>query len=212
MSDGDDMFRKTRKVARYVASSPSKMLGINQIRQTNRMVLEQYRSLKAPICPHCYQAIMWLDESQNGIRRTFEDNSSIDLYHWICQNPTCKADEFLPADMHLAKEWAKAMHNETAFEQVQQMDEADIEPYLKTHRVFSRVLYLAALLCILFMLYNIIFSESAAFKSLVIYIPVTTAFFVSGMKRSYRHWQLKNRRLFDDKNFKEWFHSGQWFV
>lgn len=212
------MFRRTKKVTKYLAAAPLKVMGISVIRQNNQILKEQFYKLNAPVCPHCFESIMMLDESRTGVRRTYEaenpedGNQTVELYHWVCQNPECEADELMPLDNNEARDWAKQLHNELASEKIQVMEEAEMEPYVKTHRVFARIMYACSFACILYFLYAAAFSDTSLFKLLLIYLPVSAAFFVNGMKRSYRCWQLRERRLFDEGAFKEWLGTGRWFV
>lgn len=207
------MFKGAWKATKYLGSMPLKILGITYIRRNNQIMRDQLHKLKSPICPHCYESVLFLDESRNGVRRTYEDGQRIvDLYHWLCQNPDCQADELLPMDLDDAREWAKQIHNDVAAKQIETMQADDMEPYLKTHRVFSRIMYLGAFICLLFLFYGLAFSNTSVLKLLIIYITIGAAFFVNGMKRSYRCWQIQNKRLFDQAAFKDWLRNGRWFV
>lgn len=207
------MFERTKKVTGFLAKMPASVLGITQIKQNNTFLKQQWRSISGPVCPHCYQAIMLLDPEQKGVRRRSEDGQSyVDLYHWVCTSKTCDADELLPENTAEAREWACDIHNQLVSEKVGDMDEEDMSPYLKSHLVSSRIMYSLSFVCLLFMMGSMAFSDTSIFKIFILYMPVAIACFVAGFKRSYRHWQLSNKRLFDETAFKEWLSSGKWFV
>lgn len=214
------MFDRSKKVGKYFFSMPQKALGIGQISQNYKLIKQRYGLLKAPICPYCYQAIMILDTSSEGIRRTFEvensggdiENVTIDLYKWRCLNPNCESEEYLPESKSEAKDWAKEMHSAMVAEQITELSTDELSLYAKTHKIYSRIFYFASFVCFVYLIYLIAFTKTEIIRTFITYICVSTAFFANGMRRSYRFWQAQNRIIFKEKAFKEWFQSGKWFV
>lgn len=214
------MFKRSRKISKIMVSLPIKALGGKQIGQNNELLKQQYRKIKAPMCPHCYESIMEIDIDSPGVRRTFEiqndDGSvntvSVNLYKWVCLNKNCGVAELMPESNSEAKEWAKDMHNAIVADKITDLTDEELDQYAKTHKFYSRLYYLAALVCFLYFMYILAFSKISIFKICLPYTGVTTAFFVNGMRRSYRYWQLQNKIIFQEGAFKEWLKSGNWFV
>lgn len=214
------MLNRSRKVSKVLVSMPIKALGINHIGQNNELLKKQFRKIKAPTCPHCYEGIMEIDINSPGVRRTFEiqnndgsvNNVSVNLYKWVCLNKDCGADELMPESNSEAKDWAKDIHNAIVADKITDLTDEEQEQYAKTHKFYSRLYYLVALACFLYFMYILAFSNISILKIFLPYTCVITAFFVNGMRRSYRYWQLENKIIFQEGAFKEWLKSGNWFV
>lgn len=215
------MFNRTKKVGKYIlVSIPSKIIGLESIKNNNRIVKRQYQLLNAPICPYCTTAKMELDTNKEGRHRTFkildenekEIEFGVDLYYWNCLNPKCRAYELLPLDKIDAKKWAQTMQNSFASERINNLSNSEYNTNIKSHIFYSRLFYTAALCCFIYLIYCILFTDAPLLRILIPYTAIIIAFFVNGMRRSYRYWQLKNKIIFQDGSFKKWLYKGRWIV
>lgn len=211
------MLKRTKKTVAFLFKKmPADVFGFSQIKRNNVFLKQKWQDLSGPVCPHCAQAVMVLDTEREGVRRRSADGEDgetyTDLYHWVCPSEFCGADEMLPEKPAQAREWAKTIRNRIVAEQIPEMDEDQMSPYLKTHRITSRIMYGLSFLCLMFMAANILFWQDSLTRTLFIYTPVAAAFFSCGLKRSYRYWQLSNKRLFDETALRDFLSSGQWFI
>lgn len=214
------MFKRTKQLGRwFFVSIPSKALGLHTIQKNNQFIKSVFKLSKAPICPYCASAKMQLETQEKGIRRTIKDTENkmaeevtVDLYIWTCLNPDCRAKELLPRDKPSAKNWAQEMRNSYIREKIYELTDNEYKQYYNYHVYYSRIYYIAALLCFIYLFYCIINSNASLLRIIPTYMAVIMAFFVNGMRRSYRSWQLKNKIIYKENTFKLWLIRGKWFV
>ena len=177
------MLKQTKKTVAFLFKKmPAEVFGFSQIKRNNVFLKQKWHDLSGPVCPHCAQAVMVLDTEREGVRRRSADGETYtDLYHWVCPSELCGADEMLPEKPAQAREWAKTIRNHIVAEQIPEMDEDQMSPYLKTHRITSRIMYGLSFLCLMFMAANILFWQDSLTRTLSIYTPVAAALFSVGL-------------------------------
>lgn len=199
-------FKRTRNALKWtLISVPLGVLGYKQIKQGNKVMGNLIHQLANPTCPECNRGVMVLDEDADGI---LQENGE-PLYPWHCN--ACEYFLFAPVDNKQTKNMVGQVRAENTLKTIGSIDDEELELYAKTQRMTSRVFFLCSVLTMFGFFYMVAFSD-ASFLICLNYLAIAIALWTFGMVRSYRHWQLMNRKLFIKGTFLQWVKTEKWMI
>ena len=198
---------KTKKFFKFTfVSVPLGVLGIHQLRRGNKAMQQMVQSISNPSCPNCEKGVLILDKDAEG----FINNDDSEAYYpWICSQ--CEYKIFAPVNIQKAKEIVKKQKTSFVTEKIQTISDSELEEYSKTHKISSRIFFSFSILTFLGFFYMLSFSN-AKIMTCMNYLFISIAFGIYGLVRSYRYWQLTNKKLYIDNSFKNWIKNEKWFV
>lgn len=184
---------------------PSSMLGINQLRMGNQHISSLWRSLVAPRCPECEKGVLSCYEEGEPL---FDEPSGRPLYPWICNK--CDYRLYAQKDQKTVEQIARNRQKEIVLEQISDIDRDELESIANKHRLQSRIFYAAS--CITFFGFLYMIANGASLIATLQWLSICFCFWVFGLKRAYRYWQVTTVTIFKKGAFGYWFRNGRWFV
>lgn len=196
MSRAGKVVANTVAATRYVfVGMPMAILGLSHLRRGNSQIGMMWRSLTAIRCPECGAGVMNIEESQGGEAL------------WRCS--ACPFEMVSAPDKDTAKIDFDAHRIARLQDLATTMEEGQRLALRRGHILHSRTFYGASLVVFAGAIYMIV---DGGFMAGLSWLSMSTYFFVKGLQKAYRSWQIDQGRLFVPGSFQLWWRSGKWFV
>ncbi|MBU9439557.1 hypothetical protein KTE91_31260 [Burkholderia multivorans] len=181
--------------------------------QLNKRLFLWIRSLWTravnPPCPECDGGILFVRSDAPPVLDQLEgQRDHKPLYPWVCNH--CGFGVLAGRDHQHVQEIAGRHRIARAHDVFGELEMQQREEFAWKHRIASRLFFVAAAL-VLANGIHMLASGSPLILALN-WLSFALMFWVFGMKRSYRSWQVVTGRLFEEGAAKHWFHHERWFV
>ena len=164
-----------------------------------------------PACPQCEEGVLLgqrdtepvavIEQGERGTRQR-------KLYPWVCNH--CGYELMEELDQKRVRATAGRLRMERAQSVFSELELAEREAFARRHKIASRIFYVVALL----MFANGV-RMLATGTSLILTLnwgSFALMFFVFGMKRSYRSWQVMSGHIFESGAARHWFRYEKWLI
>lgn len=198
------------KVAKFVTvTMPLSMFGWH----LNKSIFLWGRSLWAhsvnPTCPDCDTGILLV---QHDAHPTLDQRDGVPdsrpLQPWVCNH--CGFGMLAPTTSQGIREVANNHRLARARVLFGELSMAERQEFGRKHRIASRIFFVAATLIAANGIY--LFATAAPFIVALNWLSFAFMFWVFGMKRSYRAWQVVTGHIFQEGAAKHWFDHEKWLV
>lgn len=203
------MWDSGKKAVKFTfVSMPLSILGINQLKMGNQQISALWRSISNPVCPDCDKGVMVMEDEEGQVIDQQPNGKSRHLHTWTCKN--CGWGFLEVSDIRKVREGCIRYRNERVKISLSDLEFSEREQFSRAHKFHSRAFFIAAFIGIAGFIYMI--ASGASFMIALNWLSISFAFWVFGMKKSYRSWQVRTGSLFVDGSFWFWFKHEKWFI
>lgn len=161
-----------------------------------------------PSCPMCERGVLMCNHDAEPAQQPDGSKGSVPLFPWVCTD--CAFTVYEPRNPAGVRHTVSLLKQQQAKAAFTELELADRERFAKGHRTSSRIFYVAATL--MFGNFIRLLIENAPLLIAINWLCFSFMFWVFGMKRSYRAWQIANGHLFEKGAFAYWFKHGKWLI
>jgi hypothetical protein len=161
-----------------------------------------------PACPVCDRGVLLCDHTNGPVREASSPDGPLQLFPWTCCD--CGFGLLEVSRASVARETAARLRQQraqAAFTQLQMEERAKLA---RGHRIGSRIFYVVAALTFANFVNLLMIGAPILFS--INWATFSFMFWVFGMKRAYRAWQVSNGHLFKAGAFWHWFKHGKWLI
>lgn len=181
--------------ANHVGGTVRNNIDHYETREIRGLIVRQVKELRTTRCPAC-DAPMDIIKNQSGTSIRACTSCDYTQPHYI----DTKTAEY--QDLTAIQQAAMDRYNALSDDQIGNLK--------RNFSLLSRTLYAVASICLIIMLYYMIFSESGSV--MLLYLIMAVAAGSNAVRFSYRHWQITNAIFYQPGSFTSWLNSGKWFV
>ena len=204
------IFKPARKAAKFAfVAVPAGIFGW----QLNKRLFFWLRSLWSrsvnPACPSCDGGVLYSQASVDPVlEHDAHSASPRQLYPWVCNHCGWAVLESL--DAKRVREVVARARAERAMAAFPLIEMAEREAISKKHRVGSRIFFGVAALTFANGVYML--ASGMSVFLVLNWMSFSFMFWVLGMKRSYRAWQVTSGHLFEEGALKYWLKHEKWLI
>jgi hypothetical protein len=197
------------RVTKYVTvTMPLSMFGW----QLNKGLFEWNRSMWTrtinPKCPDCDAGVLMAQRETPAILDQIEGGDSRPLQAWSCNH--CGFGMLAPEGRDGIREVANRHRLARARMAFGDLSLAEREAFGRQHRISSRIFFSAATVIGAHGIY--LLASAAPLMMALNWLSVAFVFWVLGMKKSYRSWQVTTGHIFQEGAARHWFGHEKWLV
>jgi hypothetical protein len=161
-----------------------------------------------PDCPECNKGVLICDQNYDPSGHTQNVKGTQTLFAWVCTD--CNYALLESKNPKVVRNAVAAIRQQQAKAAFSEMEQAELQRLAMGHRRGSRIFYAAALLT--FANFARLLSTDAPIMFSTNWLCFAIMFWVFGMKRAYRCWQVSEGHLFQAGAFRHWFKQGKWLI
>ena len=201
------IFNGMKKVVKFTTvTAPLNIIGWNHNKRMFNTIRTYFTRSVNPPCPMCDSGVMVCVKTLGTVPSATK--ASEPLHSWGCTGCDFGLLEIdnkkRVREVVTRMRWTRAKQ---AFTQVEQDERLRIA---RTHRIASRIFFVMAAVIFANCIRFIVTGEPVMMT--LNWASVTLMFWVSGMKRSYRAWQVAEGHLFEEGAFWYWFKNASWLI
>jgi hypothetical protein len=202
------LINKAGKAAKFaVVTVPLGIIGWNQNRKTFMFLRGFWTRSVNPSCPECERGVLLCDTATpTNVKNA--GKASTQLFPWVCSD--CQYTLYEPRNPTAVRGAVALLKQQQAKAAFTELELAERELIAKRHRLSCRIFFVAAALTFANFIRLLIINAPLMFS--VNWFSFAFMFWVFGMKRSYRAWQIANGHLFEKGAFAYWFKQGKWLI
>lgn len=195
------------KTARFAfVKVPMAILGVNQLKGGNQLIADLWRSLSNPVCPACDKGVMSIKTEVDPLYDQSSDGTMQRLYPWSCKK--CGWEFLETNDPRKVNAHCVQLRNERVKASLSTLEMAQREPIARSHKLHSRAYFTAFTITMLGAIYMT--ATGVSFITVANWLSMAFLFFVFGIKKSYRAWQVSTGNIFIEGSFWFWFRNEKW--
>lgn len=201
--------KRAAQAAKYVTvTMPLSMFGW----QLNKGLFAWNRSMWTrtinPTCPDCDAGVLLAQRDSPAILDQTEGGDARALQAWACNR--CGFGMLAPEGRDGIREIANHHRLARARLQFGELSLAEREAFGRQHRIASRIFFVAATLIGAHGIY--LLASAAPLIIALNWLSFAVMFWVFGMKKSYRSWQVTTGHIFQEGAARHWFGHEKWLV
>lgn len=202
------LISKAGKAAKFtVVTVPLGILGWNHNKKMFMFLRGFWSRSVNPSCPECDRGVLLCDKTTpTSVKNA--GKAATQLFPWTCSD--CQYTLYEPANPSAVRSTVALLRQEQAKATFTEMELAEREQIAKRHRLSCRIFYVAAAFTFANFIRLLMINAPLMFS--VNWLCFAFMFWVFGMKRSYRAWQIANGHLFEKGAFSYWFKHGKWLI
>lgn len=200
---------RAAKAAKYVTvTMPLSMFGW----QLNKGLFAWNRSLWTqavnPTCPDCNAGVLVTQRDAPVILDQTDGGDGRPLQPWVCNH--CGFGMLAPEGHNGIREVANRHRLARARVAFGDLSMAEREAFGRQHRIASRIFFTAAAVIGAHGIY--LLASAAPLIIALNWLSFAFMFWVFGMKKSYRSWQVTTGHIFQEGAARHWFGHEKWLV
>lgn len=200
---------RAAQAAKYVTvTMPLSMFGW----QLNKGLFAWNRSLWTrtvnPTCPDCNAGVLVAQRNAPAILDQTDGDDARTLQPWVCNH--CGFGMLAPEGHNGIREVANRHRLARARVAFGDLSMAEREAFGRQHRIASRIFFTAAAVIGAHGIY--LLASAAPLIIAINWLSFAFMFWVFGMKKSYRSWQVTTGHIFQDGAARHWFGHEKWLV
>lgn len=200
---------RAAQAAKYVTvTMPLSMFGW----QLNKGLFAWNRSLWTrtvnPTCPDCNAGVLVAQRNAPAILDQTDGDDARPLQPWVCNH--CGFGMLAPEGHNGIREVANRHRLARARVAFGDLSMAEREAFGRQHRIASRIFFTAAAVIGTHGIY--LLASAAPLIIAINWLSFAFMFWVFGMKKSYRSWQVTTGHIFQDGAARHWFGHEKWLV
>lgn len=197
------IFKPVNKAAKFTfVTAPQSIFGWQLNKRLFLWIKSFWTRSVNPSCPECDQGVMLLSSDTEP-----NDGQSNQLHPWVC---THCGYALLESNVKRVREVVSDHRFERAKEAFSDMELKTREQLARKHRISARIFFLFALLTFMHAIYMVV--TGVAWLPTINWAAFSLMFWVFGMKRSYRSWQVISGHIFETGAFGHWFKQEKWLI
>lgn len=162
-----------------------------------------------PACPDCDEGVLLC---QRNVEAVFEQTERGDrprqLYPWVCNH--CGYGLLESLDHKRVREVTGHHRTERARSVFTELELQEREAFSRKHRIASRIFFVASLLTFANSIHML--ASGLSMIPTLNWASFSLMFWVFGMKRSYRSWQVMSGHIFEHGAARYWFKHEKWLI
>lgn len=200
---------RAAQAAKYVTvTMPLSMFGW----QLNKGLFAWNRSLWThtvnPTCPDCNAGVLVAQRNAPAILDQTDGDDARPLQPWVCNH--CGFGLLAPEGHNGIREVANRHRLARARVAFGDLSMAEREAFGRQHRIASRIFFTAAAVIGAHGIY--LLASAAPLIIAINWLSFAFMFWVFGMKKSYRSWQVTTGHIFQEGAARHWFGHEKWLV
>jgi hypothetical protein len=204
------MKKPAGKAAKFVfVTAPLSIFGWELNKRLFSMIRVMWTRTVNPACPMCEQGVLVihrdiapvLDQNEQG-------QASRELYPWACSH--CNHAMLEVADARKVKEVADRIRLEQAKSMFSEIEMKERDDIARKHKWGSRLFFVVSTL--VFINFIRMLANGSTLILTLNWASFAFMFWVFGMKRSYRAWQVLSGHIFERGAFWHWLRHEKWLV
>lgn len=200
---------RAAQAAKYVTvTMPLSMFGW----QLNKGLFAWNRSLWTrtvnPTCPDCNAGVLVAQRNAPAILDQTDGDDARPLQPWVCNH--CGFGLLAPEGHNGIREVANRHRLARARVAFGDLSMTEREAFGRQHRIASRIFFTAAAVIGAHGIY--LLASAAPLIIAINWLSFAFMFWVFGMKKSYRSWQVTTGHIFQDGAARHWFGHEKWLV
>jgi hypothetical protein len=164
------------------------------------------RSVNPP-CPECDKGVLVCDAKAEPTVLQREGQAT-ELLPWSCIH--CRYTLLEEADPTRVREIVASRRKQRTLNAYSALQRGEMEKIARSHRIACRVFYIVSALTFVNAIYLV--TSDAALLVALDWGLFSVMFWILGMKRAYRTWQVTHGVLFREGAFWYWFKHEKWLV
>jgi hypothetical protein len=184
---------------------PFSVVGIFQLKTGNQIIKQLWQSLYYPKCPECLKGILFPENHfDEQFLNKLKNDDPCQFHCSHCNfilNSTKKNINFDTYKLRVTKN-INILNDPL----IQKQKEFSI----KSHKYTSRIFYTTSFISIAYGMFQIAFGGSLL--HIINIMAISLPFFIAGLVRSYRAWQIKSNTLYVKGSFLHWLKYEKWFI
>jgi uncharacterized membrane protein/ribosomal protein S27AE len=198
-------FKPIKKAARFTfVAAPKSIFGWELNKRLFLWIKSFWTRSINPACPQCDQGVML---ARSNVEMLDDGGLPNQLQPWVCNH--C-GYALLEANIKRVRLVVSDQRLERAKEEFGDMELKTREQLARNHRISSRIFFLFAIPTFAYAVYMI--STGVAWMPTINWAVFSFMFWVFGMKRSYRSWQVLSGHIFETGAFGHWFKHEKWLI
>jgi hypothetical protein len=177
--------------------------------QLNKRLFFWIRSLwtrsVSPACPECDSGIL---QCQRDAEPMFAQGDARRLYPWVCDH--CGYAMLESLDVKRVRDVSGRLRAERARASFSELEIQEREKFAGRHKIASRIFFTVTALLLARSIYMLATGLPVILS--LNWASFAFMFFVFGMKRSYRAWQMMTGHIFETGAVLYWLRHGKWLI
>lgn len=203
------LLSKAGQATKFIAVTvPLGLIGWNHNRKMFLFLRGFWSRSVNPSCPECERGVLVCDKTAVPTNVKPMGKAAQQLFPWVCSD--CQHTLYEPRNPAGVRDTVSRVKQEQAKAAFTQLELDARERIAKAHRRSSRIFYVAALLTFVNFIRLLMIDAPLMFS--MNWACFAFMFWVFGMKRAYRAWQIANGHLFEKGAFAYWFKHGKWLL
>ncbi len=161
-----------------------------------------------PTCPDCDAGVLLPQRDTPAILDQTDDGDARPLQAWSCNH--CGFGMLAPEGRDGIREVASRHRLARARMAFGDLSRAERESFGRQHRISSRIFFGAAAVIGTHGIY--LLASAAPLIIALNWLSFSFMFWVLGMKKSYRSWQVTTGHIFEEGAARHWFNHEKWLV
>lgn len=203
------LFDGVKKATKFtVVTMPLSLIGWNFNKKMFLWLRSFFNRSVNPLCPVCERGVLLCGQASETSGANNHQNANTQLYSWACVD--CGFSMLAVRNVTRVRELVSLHRQHRAREAFTSLQLEERTKFAASHRIGSRIFYIVSALMFINFIRLIMIGAPILFS--FNWASFAVMFWIFGMKRAYRAWQVTNGHLFKTGAFWHWFKQGKWLI